>query len=90
MQTQLSQRAIEVKIGRQAEAVNGASALLAEKDLVGICLEDFVLVVARLYDQRHHRLVELARQRTLGREDEILDQLLGQGAATLDRLAGLF
>ena len=89
VQTQLPQWAVEIKMRAETEAMDRPPALLAEEDLVRIGLQDLVLAVARIHDQGHQCLVELAPQGTFGGQDEILDQLLGQGAPALHRSARL-
>ncbi len=81
------QRPVEIEIAGQAKAVNRAVAILPEKNLVEIGLENLILAVVHLQQQRHQHLVRLARQRALRRQEEILDQLLGERAAAL-RCAG--
>ena len=88
MQIEFTDGAVEVKKSAQAETVDCTLPVLAEEDLVRVGLEDLVLAVARVDDQRHQRLVDLAPHRTLGCQDEILDQLLGQRAAALHRTPG--
>ena len=60
---------------------------LPEVDLVQIGFENFALVVAELDEQSHHRLVSLSLQGSLGREEEVLDELLGERAAALSNAA---
>ena len=68
--------------------MHGLAALLAEKHFVAVRLENAVLVVARLDQQREQRFVELAREALAAIEKQILDQLLGQRAAALHDVAG--
>ena len=56
---------------------------MAEVDLVQVHLEDAVLRVAPLQLDREHRLLELAVEAPVRREEEHLGQLLGDGAAAL-------
>ncbi len=84
---QLRQRLAEEKDRRQAEAVDGPVAVLAEVDLVDVGFENLLLAVVGLQQQRHDHLGELAAQGALGGQEEILDQLLGQGAPPLDTVA---
>ena len=60
---------------------------MAEIDLVEIGLEDRRLLVARLHEQGHRGFLELAFEAALGRQEEILDELLGECAASLTDLA---
>ena len=60
---------------------------LPEVDLVQVGFENFALVVAELDEQGHHGFVSLALQGSLGREEEILDELLGERAAPLPNSA---
>jgi len=66
--------------------VDRAVAVLAEVDFVEIRLEDLVLVVVHLEQHRHEELGDLARERALGREEEVLHELLRQRAAALESL----
>ncbi len=70
----------------EAHAVDGAVAVLAEVDFVEIRLEDLVLVVVDFQEHRHKELGDLARERALGREEEVLHQLLRQRAPALQTL----
>ena len=85
---QSTDRNTEVVFGGPAKAVNRAAAGLAKKHFVEIGLEDFGLAETRLEAERHDGLVSLARQRSVSIEKQILDQLLGDGAATLNDVAG--
>ncbi len=62
MQAQFAQRPVEVEMRAEAEAVDRAIALLAEEDLIGVGLENLVLVIACVDDQGHQGLVELTPQ----------------------------
>ena len=62
-------------------AVDRERAALSEIDLVQIQLEDLVLGQPLLDDERHELLGELAAHRLLGRQQQVLDQLLRQRAA---------
>ena len=73
---------------RFPDSVNRRRASLPEVDLVQVGFENFALVVAELDEQGHHGLVNLALQGSLGREEEILDELLGERAAALSNSAG--
>jgi hypothetical protein len=55
-----------------AEAVDGVAAALAEVDLVGVHLEDLLLVEAGLELEGDHELGELALDGLVGREEEVL------------------
>ena len=77
--------AAEIELASQSEAMHGAAAVLAEVDLVGIGGQDFILAVMELQKQGHDGLVGLAGQGPLAGEEEVFHQLLGQGAAALDR-----
>ena len=59
----------------------------AEIDAVEIEFEDLVLGVAALEPERQDRLLDLARQRALPRQEQILGELLGQRRAALDAAA---
>src|SRR5947209_20598668 len=68
----------------EPDAVDGAVAVLAEVDLVEIRLEDLVLLVVDLQQHRHHQLGDLALERALRAEEEVLHQLLREGAPALE------
>ena len=77
-------RLAEIVERGEPDAVDGAVAVLAEVDLVEVGLEDLLLAVVQLEQHRHAELGELALQRALGREEEVLHQLLRQRAAALE------
>ncbi|EGW53564.1 hypothetical protein TevJSym_az00450 [endosymbiont of Tevnia jerichonana (vent Tica)] len=87
-QRQLIQRAVEVELAGQAKTVDRPATLLTEVDLIGIGFEDLILAVVILQQQRHQRLVELAGEAALLAEEEVLHQLLSQGATALYHPAG--
>jgi hypothetical protein len=62
-------------------------AALPEVDLVQIGLENFALAVAELDEQGHHGFIRLAFEGAFGCEEEVLDELLGERAATLSDAA---
>jgi hypothetical protein len=68
---------------RFADAVDRRRTALPEVDLVEVRLEDGVLVVSGLHDERHQRFLDLAAQRPLRCEEEVLDELLSEGASPL-------
>ena len=59
----------------------------AEIDAVQIEFEDLVLRVAALEPEREDRLLDLARQRALLGQEQVLGELLGQRRAALDAAA---
>ena len=63
--------------------MNPAIAILAEVDLVGVGRENLLLAVVILENQGDVRFPQLALESSLARKVEILDKLLGDGAATL-------
>ena len=65
-------------------------AILPEIDLVEIGFEYQHLVVMELEQVRHKRLIDLATHLLFLAEEQVLDQLLGQGTATLQGLAGSY
>ena len=69
------------------DPVDGEAAVLPEIDAVQVRREDLVLLVAPLDDEGERRLLELPSHGPLRREDEVLDELLGQRASPLDELA---
>ena len=66
-----------------ADAVHGEPAVLAEIDAVQVGGEDLVLPVAPLERDREGGLPDLPPPGPLGREHQVLDELLGEGAAAL-------
>ena len=72
---ELIQRLVEVVERRRRHAV-GAE---AEIDLVQVQLEDLVLGERPLDPERQQRLLDLARQRDLAGQEEVLGDLLGDG-----------
>ena len=88
VQLQLSQGLAEQILTGQTKTMHRALAVLTEKDLVQVGLKNFVLVVMQLQQQRHHRFGGFAGQAALIGQIEVLDQLLGQGTATLAQLPG--
>ena len=75
---------VEEAAGGGFHAVGAA----AEVDAVEIQLENVGLVEAQLQPERQHQLLELARQRALGGEEDVLGELLGDGRAALHEAAG--
>ena len=88
VELELGQRLAEEILAGQAEAMDRSLPILAEEHLVEIGLEDVALVVVQLQQHRHHRFVDLAAQAAFVAQEEVLHQLLGQGAAALAQLAG--
>ena len=78
----------EEDVRRFADAMDRRRPALPEIDLVQVGLEDLVLVVTSLDDHRHRGFLELALERAVGSQEEVLDELLGDGAAALTHLAG--
>jgi hypothetical protein len=62
-------------------AVDRVRSALAQVDVVQVELEDLVLGGARFEDDREELLLELAPVRLLLRQEEVLHELLRQGAA---------
>ena len=77
----------EVGAGSRSHPHQVHAAAGAQVDLVQVGLEDRRLAVARLEQQRQHRLPRLAHHRALVRQPEVLDQLLGERAPPLAHLA---
>ncbi len=77
----------EVEARGLADAVNPGRAALPEVDLVEVGLEDRVLLVPGLDDEGHRSLFHLALQAALGRQEEVLHQLLRERAAALHEAA---
>ncbi len=88
MELQLRQRLAEEVLARQTETMHGAAPVLPEKYLVQVGLQYLLLVVVQLQQNRHHRFGGLAAETAFVGQVEVLDQLLGQGTATLAYLAG--
>ncbi len=65
-----------------------ALTILANEHLVEVGLEDLALVVMQLKQHRHQGFRQLATEAALIGQVEVLDQLLGQGTATLTHGAG--
>ena len=84
---QLGERSAEIELRGEPEAMDRARPVLAEIDLVDIGLEDLLLAVTQLQQERHECLADLAPQCALGIEIKVFDELLGQGAAALPNLA---
>ena len=78
-EAQLVERLAEVDLRGGGETVGA----LPEVDLVDVELEDLVLAQVVLDLEREQRLVELARQRLLGGEEEIARHLHGDRARAL-------
>ena len=88
MQPQLLQRPVEVMPGGQGEAVDGARPLLPQVHFVQVTLENLLLAEMQLQQHRHHHFGQLAHNRALRGEIVVLDQLLGNRAATGHHLPG--
>ena len=86
---QLPQFTVVVETAGEPEAMDGAAAVLAQVDLVGVGLQDIFLWIAQLQEDGHEGLVDLPLQAPLVRQIKILDQLLGEGTAALDHGPGL-
>ena len=83
-QRQLARRLAEIAPRRRVDAVGAA----AQIDAVEIELEDVRLRQPRLEPDRERQLLELARERAVGREIEVLGELLRQRGAALHEVAG--
>ena len=77
----------KVVTGCKTHAVNRPIAVLTEKYFVEIGLENLIFAVVRLEQHRHDDFGDLAPDGALRREEKILDQLLREGAATLQSAA---
>ena len=80
-EVELAEIFAEEGLGGLAEAVDGVAAALAEVDLVGVHLEDLLLVEAGFELEGDDDLDELARDALLRREEEATGELLGEGGA---------
>ena len=79
---------VEVHARGLAHAVDAEGADLAEVDLVQVQLQDVLLVGAALQHEGEQRLLGLAPEGALGGQEEVLHELLGDGAAALDVALG--
>ncbi len=84
---QLGQRLTEEILTGKTKAMNRTLTILANKHLIEISLEDFLLAVMNLQQDRHHGLSQLAAQAALVGQVEVLHQLLSQRTAALTHLA---
>ncbi len=80
-QIELPEGLAEVGFRGLTEAVDGEAAALAEVDLVGVHLEDLLLVEARFELVRDHDFGDFAGVGLLRAEKEAAGKLLGQGGA---------
>ena len=80
-QRQVADVLAEEQPRRLGDPVHRKRSALAEIDLVQVHLEDLVLRRLALENDRHVLLGELALERLLGREEEVLDELLRERAA---------
>ncbi len=85
---QLAEIFTEVGLGGFAEAVDGEAAALAEVDLVGVHLEDLLLVEAGFELEADDDLAELAGDALLWREEEAAGQLLGECGSAAGHMTG--
>ncbi len=88
MDVQLGQRAVEVELGAETEAMDGAAPVLTQIDLVHVGVQEIFLAEAGLQDDRHGELSQLSAEGAPIVEKIALHQLLGQRAASLPHLAG--
>ena len=77
-------RSAEIAHGRGFNAIGAAP----EIDPVEIEFENFVLGETAFQPEGQHHLLHLAAQGPLGRQEEVLGQLLGQCRTALDHLTG--
>src|SRR6185503_14487577 len=84
-QRQLARVLVEVEERALLHAAHAPAPALPEIDLVQVELEDLLLGVAKLDQERQQRLVELAREGPLPREEDVLRQLLADGAPSFDQ-----
>src|SRR4029453_774530 len=88
LERERAHRLPEVEERRLADAVDRGRPALTEIDLVQVVLEDRRLLVSALDDQGHRRFLELAREGPVGRQEEVLHELLRERAAALAHFAG--
>ncbi|RMV18750.1 hypothetical protein ALP17_05455 [Pseudomonas savastanoi] len=86
MNLQFGKRLAEEILTGQTETVHCTLTVLTDKHLIEVSLENFLLAVMDLQQDRHHGLGELAGQAALVGQVEVLDQLLGQRTAALAHL----
>src|SRR5689334_18854515 len=72
----------------ETKTVNGTVAILTEVNFIDVRLEDGVLFVMRIKQQRHDRFGRFASKRALVRKIKVFDELLRQRAAALHRATG--
>ncbi len=77
-------RFAEIAMRRGVDAISAG----AEINPVQIDLEDLILGEAVFEPQRQQGLADLAREAALGRQEQVLGELLGDRAAALDDMAG--
>ena len=58
----------------------------AEINAVEVAGQDLVFRIVMLDPQRQHHLLDLARHRALGRQEQVFRQLLGDGRAALHQM----
>ncbi len=87
-EVELAERLAEEGLGGFAEAVDGVAAALAEVDLVGVHLEDLLLVEASFELEGDHDLAELALDLLFRREEEAAGELLGESGAAAAHVVG--
>ena len=86
---QILQGFAKIELAGQPKTMNAARACLPEIDLVEVGLQDVVFFIVKFQQHRHQGFVALSHQRLLTSQEEVLHQLLGQGAATLNNAPGL-
>ncbi len=82
-QIQFGQRFAKVVACSQTDAVDRALTVLAEKDLVQIGFENFVLAVVPVQHQRHQAFTDFPPPAALVIEEIVFHQLLGQRRSAL-------
>ncbi len=85
LQGQLAGRLAEVGFGGGVDPIG----VVAKEDAVEVELQHFVLAHRLFHPPGDHRLLQLAAHGLVGRQEQGLGQLLGQGRAALDGVAGL-
>ncbi len=86
-QVELGEWLAEVELAREAEAMDGAVAVLAQEDLIDIGVHEIRLAEVRVQDHGHDGFAHFAAQGAAGIEEVALHQLLGECAAALRELA---
>ncbi len=75
-------------LGAQSEAVNGPVAILAQVNFIQISFQNLIFAESQIQSYGHQGFFNLAPECLVAMQVEVLHQLLGQCAATLDDATG--